>query len=79
MMTLPATHNETSFAVAVGDATALILDAFAAVGDHRRTALTHAQNRTYAAIQMAHTPEEMILGNALNQAIKDLERKGYDR
>lgn len=78
-MSMSGTTNATGFARDALAATALILDAVAVVGAERRTILTRAQNLVYEALRGAYGPEEIALGLALNQVIKDYEFAGFDR
>lgn len=75
-MTMSGTSNTTSFARDALAATALILDAFAVSGSDRRIKLTEAQNLIDSSISAAYSHEELALGNALNDVIKDCERNG---
>ena len=75
-MKLPDTINETSFAVAFGDAVALTLDAIALTGDRRRVRLTQATDRLYQAFGYTATPEELALADGLSATLKDYVRKG---
>lgn len=73
---MPATLNETSFAVEFGHAVALTLDAIALTGAQRRVRLGQAQDRLYQAFGHTITPEELALANGLNQTLKDYDRNG---
>lgn len=78
MMRLANTTNETSFAVCIGDATALVLDAIAATGSTRREKLTFALDRLDRAIRWADTAAELTLATGLVGIIRDLEQQGMD-
>lgn len=77
-MKLASTINETSFAVAFGDAVALTLDAIALTGDQRRVRLTQATDRLYQAFGYTATPEELALADGLSATLKSYVLKGMD-
>lgn len=77
-MKMPSTINETSFAVAFGDAVALTLDAIALTGDQRRVRLTQATDRLYQAFGYTATATELALADGLNQTLKGYVAKGMD-
>ena len=77
-MNMPSTINETSFAVAFGDAVALTLDAIALTGDQRRVRLTQATDRLYQAMGYTVTATELALADGLNQTLKGYVAKGMD-
>ena len=64
-LTLPATINKTSFAVAYADATALVLDAVALIGSSRKEKLTQARGRLKDAQLYASLDEEKVLAKQL--------------
>lgn len=70
--TITTTINETSFAVAYSDASALILDALASVDNDRDEALLGAWRRIRKAALYAGTPDERRATNALANLITDL-------
>lgn len=77
-MKLSSTVNETSFAVCIADAAALVLDAVALTGMARREKLTFALGRLDKAYLWADTQAEMTVATGLTQTIRNLERLGMD-
>lgn len=78
-MPMSGTRNTTSFARDTLDATALILDALAEVGETRRAKLTEAQRLLYDAVASSYDKSELAVPAALVEVIKDYERAGLDR
>ncbi|AZF98079.1 hypothetical protein SEA_FRAYBELL_156 [Mycobacterium phage FrayBell] len=77
-LTLPATINETSFAVAYTDATALVLDAVALTGSARKEKLAQARGRLQSALAFASLPEESVLVRQLNATLNFYAQQGLD-
>lgn len=77
-MTLPITRtiNETSFAVAYMDATALVLDGISLIGEKRAEKFKFAKLRLATAMEYADTLEEVNLGFALETHIVKEEKAG---
>lgn len=59
------TTNETSFAVAYGDATALILDGLPHIGSTRAERFQRAKERATTALAYTDNPEEQALARQL--------------
>lgn len=72
------TINETSFAVAYGDATALVLDAITMTGTERKARLQHAQGRLGDAFLYADLDEELMLVTQLTNTIKYYRQRRLD-
>lgn len=72
------TINETSFAVAYGDATALVLDAVSLIGTERKARLQHAEGRLSDALAYADLDEEKVLANQLVNTIKYYKQRGLN-
>lgn len=72
------TINETSFAVAYGDATALILDAITLIGVERKARLQHAKGRLSDAFLYAVIDEEIELARALDTYLVGLRNRRMD-
>ncbi|AON96913.1 hypothetical protein BI081_gp194 [Mycobacterium phage Tonenili] len=77
-LTLPATINETSFAVAYTDATALVLDAVALTGSARKEKLAQARGRLQAALTLTGLPEETVLAKQLIATLNYYAQQGLD-
>lgn len=74
MLTLPATKNDTSFAVAYTDASALLLDALTLNGQERSAAVSAAKRRVSDALGYSDTEEEFDVADALLRAIMRFEK-----
>ena len=70
--------NETSFAMAYGDAVAKTLDAITLIGSSRKDRLDSARERLHDAAIWASMPEERILINTLDAALKRFELGGMN-
>ena len=73
-MQMPNTNNNTSFAVAYGDATVLVLDALVAGGGKGKELLRDAQRRLNTANDFAGSAEELALSNGLLNTVTELEK-----
>lgn len=79
-MTLHITRtiNETSFALAFMDATALVLDAISLIGGERKVKLEWAAGRLNTAMLYADTTEEKLLARQLKGLLAVYEQKGLN-
>lgn len=77
-LTLPATTNETSFAVAYADATALVLDGIAEIGGIRKLKFELAARRLDKALAYADIPEEELLARQLVSLLQVYKLKGLN-
>lgn len=74
-MNLPATVNETSFAVAYADASALVLDALTMVDGARADKLARAVDRLRQATSYAHNGAEAVMASSLTNVVVGIERR----